>query len=48
MRRQYATRLPPPTAARADRNALLARVPDEVPDDQEVPGYFIFLIISSS
>ena len=35
-------------AARADRNALLARVADEVPDDQEVPGYFIFLIISIS
>ncbi len=31
-----------------DRNALLARVADEVPHDQEVPGYFIFLIISSS
>ncbi len=25
-------------AARADRNALLARMPDEVPDDQEIPG----------
>ena len=35
-------------AARADRNALLARVADEVPDDQEVPGYFICLIISIS
>ena len=35
-------------AARADRNALLARVADEVPDDQEVPGYFICLIMSSS
>ena len=33
------------SAAGADRNALLARVADEVPDDQEVPGYFIFLII---
>ena len=35
-------------AARADRDALLARVADEVPDDQEVPGYFICLIISIS
>ena len=26
------------SAARADRNPLLARVADEVPDDQEVPG----------
>ena len=34
--------------ARADRNPLLARVADEVPDDQEVPGYFICLIISTS
>ena len=36
------------SAARPDRNPLLARVADEVPDDQEVPGYFIFLIISTS
>ena len=36
------------TAARPDRDALLARVPDEVPGDQEVPGYFICLIISIS
>ena len=35
-------------AARADRNALLARVADEVPRDQEVPGYFICLIMSIS
>ena len=35
-------------AARADRDALLARVADEVPDDHEVPGYFIFLIMSIS
>ena len=35
-------------AAGADRNALFARVADEVPDDQEVPGYFICLIISIS
>ena len=32
-------------AARADRDALLARVADEIPDDQEVPGYSICLII---
>ena len=31
-----------------DRNPLLPRVADEVPDDQEVPGYFIRLIISIS
>ena len=36
------------SAARADRNALLARVADEIPDDQEVPGYFICLIMSIS
>ena len=30
-------------AARPDRNPLLARVADEVPHDQEVPGYFICL-----
>ena len=36
------------SAARPDRNALLARVADEVPDDQEVPGYFICLIMSIS
>ncbi len=35
-------------AARPDRDALLAGVADEVPDDQEVPGYFICLIISIS
>ena len=35
-------------AAGADRDAALAGVADEVPDDQEVPGYFICLIISSS
>ena len=35
-------------AARPDRDALLARVADEIPDDQEVPGYFICLIISIS
>ena len=35
-------------AAGADRNAVLARVADEVPDDQEVPGYSIFLIIAIS
>ena len=35
-------------AARADRDALLARVADEIPDDQEVPGYFICLIMSIS
>ena len=35
-------------AARPDRDPLLARVADEVPDDQEVPGYFICLIISTS
>ena len=35
-------------AAGADRNALLARVADEIPDDQEVPGYSIFLIIAIS
>ena len=35
-------------AARADRNPLLARVADEIPDDQEVPGYFICLIMSIS
>ena len=35
-------------AARADRNALLARVADEIPDDHEVPGYPIFLIIAIS
>ncbi len=33
------------SAARADRNALLASVADEVPDDQEVPGVPICLII---
>ena len=32
----------------ADRNPLLPRMADEVPDDQEVPGYFIRLIISIS
>ena len=35
-------------AARPDRDAVLARVADEVPDDEEVPGYFICLIISTS
>ena len=35
-------------AARADRDPLLARVADEIPGDQEVPGYFICLIISIS
>ncbi len=35
-------------AARAHRNPLLAGVPDEVPDDQEVPGYRIRRIISTS
>ena len=35
-------------AARPDRDRLLARVADEVPDDEEVPGYFICLIISTS
>ena len=36
------------SAARPDRNAVLARVADEIPRDQEVPGYFICLIISIS
>ena len=36
------------SAARADGDALLACVPDEIPGDQEVPGYFICLIISIS
>ena len=35
-------------AARADRNAVLAGVADEVPDDEEVPGYPIRLIIAIS
>ena len=35
-------------AARADRDAGFAREADEVPDDQEVPGYFICLIIATS
>ena len=35
-------------AARADGNALLAGIADEVPDDHEVPGYPIFLIIAIS
>ena len=35
-------------AARADRNALLAGVADEVPHDQKYPGYFICLIMSIS
>ncbi len=36
------------TAAWTDRNAFFARVADEIPDDEEVPGYFIILIMSSS
>ncbi len=36
------------SAARTDRYALLARVADEIPDDQEVPAYFICLIIAIS
>ena len=35
-------------AARPNRDAVFARVADEVPGDQEVPGYFIFLIMSTS
>ena len=35
-------------AAGADRDAVLAGVADEVPDDQEVPGYPIRLIIAIS
>ncbi len=36
------------SAPGTDRNPLLARVADEVPHNQEIPGYFICLIISIS